>query len=110
MIASARRILGLLTLGFAVMGFVAVPIFDKPALKHVSDCLAHPEVKEAEAKARKDLGEWGRKLADDPQVAASEDPALSPNEATPLSRREQRRNDRLTGRDLPSTPDDRRSR
>jgi hypothetical protein len=101
MIASARRIFSLLTLGFAVMGFVAVPIFDKPALKHVSDFLARPDVKEAEAKARKDLEDWGRKFEDGQET--SEDAVHGPEEPTPLSRREQRRSDNLTESATPSS-------
>lgn len=91
---SLRRVFGVLTLGFAAMGFVAVPIFDKPALQHVSDFLARPDVKEAEAEARKELDEWSQQLVDDAATTRPEDHALIPDNTTPLSRREQRRSDK----------------
>lgn len=47
MLSTLKQVLGLLILGFAVMGFVAVPLEGKTGLEHARHFWAQPETQDA---------------------------------------------------------------
>jgi hypothetical protein len=83
LIRSIKQILGLVTLGFAVLGFVHVPIFGASGLDHAKTFLASEEATEI----KEELEAWRdeRPRDDDGEV-----PEVSPNEEQPLHRRKER--------------------
>lgn len=50
MLSSAKRLLSLIVLGFALLGFVSVPLGEKSGLAHVRDLVASTKFKDARAK------------------------------------------------------------
>jgi hypothetical protein len=59
---TAKRIITLVVLGFAVLGFVGVPIFEKTGYEHLRDFLGSPTAKEASSEIEGHIESFQKEL------------------------------------------------
>ena len=73
---TAKRIITLVVLGFAFLGFVGVPIFEKTGYEHLRDFLDSPTAKEAGDEIEQQFESFQKELEAREKKHAEEQPQV----------------------------------